>query len=81
LLAIENWELTKQLPRPNSFVKSQSQIICVKRHFAMKKSRPSGVNRSFSFSALRIDERLKSMQIVPPYPLGLIPLDFLDDDD
>ena len=47
----------------------------------MKKSRPSGVNRSFSFSALRIDERLKSMQIVPLYPLGLIPLDFLDDDD
>ena len=47
----------------------------------MKKSRPSGVNRSFSFSALRIDERLKSMQIVPPYPLGLILLDFLDDDD
>ena len=47
----------------------------------MKKSHPSGVNRSFSFSALRIDERLKSMQIVPPYPLGLIPLDFLDDDD
>tara|TARA_B100000161_G_C33517727_1_gene399580 strand:- start:659 stop:802 length:144 start_codon:yes stop_codon:yes gene_type:complete len=47
----------------------------------MKESRPSGVNRSFSFSALRIDERLKSMQIVPPYTLGLIPLGFLDDDD
>ncbi|QNI97813.1 hypothetical protein SynRS9902_01932 [Synechococcus sp. RS9902] len=42
-------------------MKSQSQIICVKRHFAMKKSRPCGVNRSFYFSALRIDERLKSM--------------------
>ena len=47
----------------------------------MKKLRPSGINRSFSFSALRVDERLKSMQIVSPYPLGLIPLDFLDDDE